>query len=230
MKKEPGFFSIWRHDWYPMFLLRRNISAILRKISNDKDKISAIDLGCGSSPYSDVFLDCGILCKTADICGNPDYLIDESGKIAVESSTCDLVTSFQVLEHVWDIDAYFSEVKRLLRDDGVCVLSTHGVWLYHPHPGDYRRWTKVGLVREFESRGFVVLDVISILGPLGWLSVLRLIAYNHVLQNIPVVGGFLGRCLAVLINGFAVFEDMLTPRKIYNENASIYMVVAKKLL
>ena len=33
------------------------------------------------------------------------------------------------------------------------LLSTHGARFYHPHPGDYRRWTGEGLRREIEAPG-----------------------------------------------------------------------------
>ena len=67
-----------------------------------------------------------------------------------------VIVSFQVLEHVWDLDWYFSEIRRLLAPGGTLLLSTHGTWLYHPHPTDFRRWTREGLRMELSSRGFVV--------------------------------------------------------------------------
>jgi 2-polyprenyl-3-methyl-5-hydroxy-6-metoxy-1,4-benzoquinol methylase len=45
-------------------------------------------------------------------------------RLAVRSASVDLVTSFQVLEHVPDPDALVSEIARVLRPTGVAVLST----------------------------------------------------------------------------------------------------------
>jgi len=82
--------------------------------------------------------------------------------------------SFQVLEHVRDIDTYLKEAGRVLRDDGLMLLSTHGTWLYHPHPEDHRRWTREGLIGEIARRGFQVTDCIAVVGPLAWTSMVRL--------------------------------------------------------
>ena len=63
------------------------------------------------------------------------------------------VLSAQVLEHVADLDAYCAEIRRLLREDGTLLLSTHGNWLYHPHPEDHRRWTRTGLALDLAFLG-----------------------------------------------------------------------------
>lgn len=39
-------------------------------------------------------------------------------------SSFDAITSFQVVEHVWDVDAYVAELARLLRPGGVAVIAT----------------------------------------------------------------------------------------------------------
>jgi hypothetical protein len=51
-----------------------------------------------------------------------------------------------------------------LNPAGTLILSTHGVWAYHPHPNDYWRWTRTGLSREIEKAGFEVVTVRSVLG------------------------------------------------------------------
>lgn len=220
--------TIFDHDWYPLSMLRRSIDKALVKILRQSKDISVIDLGCGDAPYKDLFLKYGMQYKTADIAGEPDYLIDDNGRTSAESASFDVVCSFQVLEHVWDIDAYFSEVKRLLKSNGLCLLSTHGVWLYHPHPGDYRRWTKAGLLRELKSRGFEIEDAVPIVGPLGWLSVFRLIAYTHIVSRIPVLGRWICCLLSLVLNTRAKLEDWITPKQVYCDNACVYLVVVRK--
>ncbi|MFT4672062.1 MAG: 2-polyprenyl-3-methyl-5-hydroxy-6-metoxy-1,4-benzoquinol methylase [Arenicella sp.] len=41
-----------------------------------------------------------------------------------ESATFDVVTSFQVVEHVADYDTYLSEIRRVLKPEGVLLLTT----------------------------------------------------------------------------------------------------------
>src|SRR5437764_11823717 len=118
------------------------------------DGARVLDFGCGTRPYEPWFLEAGAQYRGADLDGAHEVCIRDDGMLACADGEYDLVASFQVLEHVWDLDAYLGEARRALRPEGWLLLSTHGSWLYHPHPHDYRRWTAEGLQREVESRGF----------------------------------------------------------------------------
>jgi len=96
------------------------------------------------------------------------YLSAMMASLAAADATFDMVASFQVLEHVWDLATHLTEAHRVLRPGGWLPLSTHGAWFYHPHPGDYRRWTGEGLRREIEAPGFGLLEMRPVVGPLAW--------------------------------------------------------------
>jgi SAM-dependent methyltransferase len=128
-----------------------------------------------------------------------------------------MVASFQVLEHVWDVARYLDEARRVLRPQGWLLLSTHGNWLYHPHPTDYRRWTGEGLRREVEARGFRLERMRPVLGPLAWMMVFHLLGAKHVL------GAALTTLLAVPLNALAWLEDRITPAYITENNACVYV-------
>ena len=55
-----------------------------------------------------------------------DLRIRDDGTLDCADGEYDLVASFQVLEHVWDLDAYLGEARRALRPEGWLLLSTHG--------------------------------------------------------------------------------------------------------
>jgi len=46
----------------------------------------------------------------------------------------DVVVSFQVLEHIRDVSLYPRECERVLRSRDQLLLTTHGIWEYHPTP------------------------------------------------------------------------------------------------
>ena len=69
----------------------------------------------------------------------------------------DVVLCTQVLEHVVEPASVFAEIRRVLVPGGVALVSTHGVYVYHPSPPeeghDYWRWTHRGLERQFAATG-----------------------------------------------------------------------------
>ena len=116
-----------------------------------------------------------------------------------------------------------SSATRYLRKDGWLLLSTHGAWLYHPHPHDYRRWTAEGLRREVEAQGFRLARMQALVGPLAWTTVFRSLGVAHVLRAIPLVGTLIQPALTVALNVCAWMEDQVTPEHITANNACIYV-------
>lgn len=117
---------------------------------------TVLDYGCGTLPYQTVFNLSGALMTAADIGENPQANLKLicDGKLPVDGQNFDYVVSFQVLEHVTDPSFYLSEAYRVLKPGGKLFLTTHGVWPFHPTPGDFHRWTRSGLTLALEKAGF----------------------------------------------------------------------------
>ncbi len=186
----------------------------------------AIDLGCGSQPYRSIFASRGLLYRGADFAGG-DILIDENGRVDTADHSADLVLSFQVLEHVRDVGTYLQEALRILRDHGWLILSTHGTWLYHPHPEDHRRWTRQGLLAEMASHGFETTECIPILGPLAWATLVRLICGYQLCLRIPFIGRVFACMLALLMNARGYVENLITPEWVRRDNACVYVTLSR---
>jgi len=216
----PGIFDA---DWYVLRTLR---SAIRRTLADDRVSLQGarvIDLGCGTRPYESLFAAAGAHYQGADIAGQPDITIRADGTVAAPDGQYDVVASFQVLEHVWDVATYLREARRLLKPGGWLLLSTHGTWLYHPHPGDYRRWTAEGLRREVEAHGFRLEKMLPVVGPLAWTTVFRSLGACHALKKLPLLGTLLASSAAALFNGRAWIEDRITPEAMIAANACVYV-------
>jgi SAM-dependent methyltransferase len=145
------------------------------------------------------------------------------GTLGAPDASARLVASFQVLEHVWDVAGYLREARRVLMPGGWLLLSTHGTWLYHPHPTDFRRWTAEGLKREIEAAGYEQIWMRPVAGPLAWTTVLRSIGLAHFLRRIPLAGAPLAAASASLLSAKAWVEDRITPNTITAENACVYL-------
>ena len=127
---------------------------------------SLLDLGCGNKPYESLFRKKFSTYVGADLAGNndADLLIDAEGRVNAQDNTFDCVLSSEVLEHVTDPQLYLSEARRVLKPDGSLVLSTHGIWPYHPDPTDFWRWTVEGLQAEIRRAGFEIRSVQGVMG------------------------------------------------------------------
>lgn len=211
-------------DWLVLRKMRSAIEDVADRVAAD-GKV-AIDLGCGSQPYRSIFASRGLVYRGADI-GSGDLLIDKNGRVEAADGSADLVLSFQVLEHVRDVDLYLGEARRILRDQGWLILSTHGTWLYHPHPEDHRRWTREGLLAEISRHGFKTTECIPVLGPLAWTTVLRLVCGYQVCLRVPLVGRLLASTLAVIMNARCVLEDLITPDSVRRDNACVYVTLSR---
>jgi SAM-dependent methyltransferase len=217
---------VWHTDWLILRGLARLLTEqVQRHVTGGS---TLLDLGCGAMPYRELIHGFGIRYLGADIGRSADLEIDGDGRVALEAHSCDAILSVQVLEHVADLDAYCSEIRRLLRDNGTLFLSTHGTWLYHPHPEDYRRWTRTGLSLDLEQRGLAVAQTYPVVGPLATTTLIRLTGFAYVLRKLPVVGGFLAGALAVTMNLRALLEDYVTPASMRLDNACVYLAIAKK--
>jgi 2-polyprenyl-3-methyl-5-hydroxy-6-metoxy-1,4-benzoquinol methylase len=108
--------------------------------------LRVLDVGCGDRPYAELFAGA----TGFDVPGNPHADLHGSLEaIPVEDASFDVVLCLQVLEHVPDPAAAVRELRRVVRPGGRVLLSTHGVYPFHPNPDDLWRWTQQGLEALF---------------------------------------------------------------------------------
>jgi SAM-dependent methyltransferase len=172
--REPRFATDRRTDirearpWHPYRHHIRMLPARLEALAADLGVPPGgrvLDYGCADLPYRHFFPD-DVDYVGADLPGNPDATVEleRDGRIPLPADSVDALMSTQVLEHVIDPRLHLEEAFRVLRPGGRMLLSTHGVFVYHPDPDDYWRWTCAGLRHAVTDVGFEVRRFEGIIG------------------------------------------------------------------
>jgi SAM-dependent methyltransferase len=205
------------------YALRSLASALKRAIDGAGDLGYVLDFGCGEKPYRELFEGRCTHYAGADLDSQAaaDMHITGEGTLPLVDGTVDTVFSTQVLEHVADPLAYLREARRVLRAGGVLLLSTHGVWSYHPHPEDYWRWTASGLHRLLEQAGF---EVVSSEGLLGSASAGLQLWQDAVLVRLPA---WLRPSFVLFMQGAIAWSDRIGSESARARDAAIYVVLAR---
>ena len=208
--------------------LQRALETVIDAHFRQRSDLRLLDYGCADCCYRPLFA--GIVADYvgADLPGNPDaaIVLDADGTIPAADGSFDIVLSTQVLEHVENVSVYLRECRRVLKSEGHLILSTHGLWMYHPHPFDLWRWTGPGLERELNRSGF---DVIAQEGLLGLAPAALQLLQDAILQSRRVAW------LPVLIRApfwiavqrlVRLFDVMYSPAS-RNLQASVHLMVAR---
>jgi SAM-dependent methyltransferase len=134
----------------------------------------------------------------------------------------DAVLSTQVLEHVTDPALHLAEAARVLKPGGHLLVTTHGVFVWHPDPGDYWRWTREGIVRAVEEAGLEVVHFEGIVGlvPTG----IQLI--GDAVR--PHLGRPLRHVVQALVEALMALADRLHSQASRDLNAQVFAVVARR--
>jgi len=123
-----------------------------------------LDVGCGSSPCEYLFRpkvekylkhdhpDCA----KSDI--NYEYL-SELPTIPAKDSSIDTVFCSSVLEHVSKPFETLHEINRILKPNGILLLSVPQYWHLHEEPHDYLRFTKYILKTKLEESRFEIISI-----------------------------------------------------------------------
>jgi SAM-dependent methyltransferase len=160
----------------------------------------------------------------ADLPGNPDATVELNPDTTVPAADAsfDAVVSTQVLEHVADPALYLSECHRVLKPGGRLLLSTHGVFIYHPDPVDYWRWTCAGLQRQVEAAGF---EVVRFEGSFGLVATGLQTAQDGIYYHLPRL---IRPAFALVTQALIALADRLQSAESRRLNASVFVLVAAK--
>ena len=203
----------------PYFLHYRSLFADLKKASVHAHG-RLLDIGCGNKPYEKMFIGKiseHIGCDVVQSSDNRVDFICPATKLPFDDGSFDTVLSTQVIEHVADHRAMLSEAYRVLRGNGVLILSGPMYWPLHEEPYDFFRFTEHGFRFLLDGIGFVQIEIANNGGRYALCGQVLI----HTIQGTRFNRGFVIRTINRL---FAYLDD----RRPIPDNPMNYVVVARK--
>lgn len=145
----------------PFYFARRGLLVAIRDLSHAV-RGRLLDVGCGSRPYESLFVVSEYVGLELDTPENraankADFYYD-GGTFPFEAASFDAVVCNQVLEHVFEPDAFVMEIARVLKSDGRLLLTVPFVWDEHEQPRDYGRYSSYGLAALLRRNGLEIVE------------------------------------------------------------------------
>jgi SAM-dependent methyltransferase len=198
----------------------------LRSLFSDLNKASVhahgrlLDIGCGNKPYEKFFRNRVSEHVGCDVVQSSDNRVDFiclATELPFEKASFDTILITQVIEHVADHQLMLSEAFRVLKSDGVLILSGPMYWPLHEEPYDFFRFTKHGFRFLLEKSGFVPIEIVNNGGK--WALCGQVLI--HTIRGTRLERRFVIRAINRI---FAYLDD----RRTDGSNPMNYVVVAKK--
>ena len=175
--KELKFSNFFRtlKDVKNVSIMRTLMNQIIETI---KFKGKLLDIGGGDNcNYRHVLKYANYTSVNIDKKISPDFLIKVNEKIPIKDNSFDTCLMFNVLEHIYDWNFIFCEVKRLLISKGKLYIIIPFLYPIHAAPNDYLRVTKSYIDKFLENNNFVKIKIYPI--SYGPFTNSQLIGYSH---------------------------------------------------
>jgi len=153
----PSFLGLFVN---PFYFARKGLIDNIRDLGSSITG-KTLDVGCGNKPYEKLFSSSKYIGLEIDSENNrkskkADYFY-QGDKFPFPDKDFDSVISNEVLEHIFNPDVFLSEINRVLKDEGILLITVPFVWDEHEQPYDYARYSSFGLKHLLEKHGFKIL-------------------------------------------------------------------------
>ena len=220
-----GFFLNWRQMERSILKAKAHVKGV------------CLDIGAGKAPYKRYFeknCDNYIVTDSEKTHSHmfkdshTDFVIAEATLLPFDNESVDTVVLTQVLEHVFDYEKALSEAVRVMKKEGVILLSVPFIYQAHATPYDYHRFSEYGLKRllqkyelevlEWHYQGYLGTTLFSIINGFIWgkLACIRSLRNSVLLPFILTI--------FTCNNIFGLIVDLI-PAKHFSPN---FFVIARK--
>lgn len=137
-------------------------------------KNELLDLGCGLKPFKKIYAKYSITSLGIDVATSPHIksevdVIYDGKNIPFENNRFDYVLCTEVMEHVPEPAEFLKEIHRIMKKEGILIMTTPFLVPLHEEPYDYYRYTKHGIRHLLTNAGFRMEHIESFSGYVGVL-------------------------------------------------------------
>lgn len=154
---QPGFLGLFIN---PFYIARKALYTNIKRLASEIQGLT-LDIGCGNKPYEYLFdvtkyIGLDLITSIHDVHTFADIFYN--GKhIPIKDDMIDSIVCNQVFEHVFEPDKFLAEINRVLKNNGVLLISLPFVWDEHEQPYDYARYSSFGIHYLLQKYGFKVI-------------------------------------------------------------------------
>jgi len=117
-----------------------------------------VDFGCGQKIYKNLFVNVSKYVGV-DLYNESADLKEDIKQTSLHEDYADFGLCNQVIEHDAMPEMIIREISRVLKNNGVLLLTAPQMGRLHGEPHDYYRYTKWGLVYLLEKNEFEILSI-----------------------------------------------------------------------
>jgi SAM-dependent methyltransferase len=212
------------------YLMHREITRSLVEARDTylRPGLRILDVGCGVQPYYPLFADIASEYDGNDVEPGPRIkYVSMVESLPIPDESYDVVLCTQVMEHVRRPVQALSEMTRVLAPGGHLFMTTHGVYPFHPHPGDYWRWTRQGFEAMFEDTD--ELELVDLVPHGGSGSAMAILLNTSIREAGKAVGvPKIGAPLISVINLVGIAADRVLPPRAKSALVPNFLAVGRR--
>jgi SAM-dependent methyltransferase len=216
----------------PFYFARKGLASHIIELANSITG-KTLDVGCGKKPYAHLYKSNEYLGLEIDTPQNrankqADFYYDGNDFPFADGSFDSLVAN-EVFEHVFNPDKFLSETLRILKPEGMVLLTMPFVWDEHEQPYDFARYSSFGIKSLLEKHEFEIVEQRKSIDDIRVIfQLLNAYIYKKTVTKSACLNVLITLILMAPFNVFGELLYLITPR-----NPDLYLdniVLARKRL